>query len=176
MSAEKIAQAESQASELFAKLPQESPLLQAVEAMAKQHPQLQLELMQQQQQQQQPTTPQQNTTTSQYDSNFNPQSQSQSQRWLQQQQQQQQQHQQQQQQQQHHLQQQSKEQYEMLFNSFYKTGTLPAGYAQNPYGLTPDQMKQFYNSELLNYYQQQQQYNQFFQVTIYVLFKHIFFE
>ena len=166
MSAEKIAQAESQASELFAKLPQESPLLQAVEAMAKQHPQLQLELMQQQQQQQQPTTPQQNTTTSQYDSNFNPQSQSQSQRWLQQQQQQQQhqQQQQQQQQQQHHLQQQSKEQYEMLFNSFYKTGTLPAGYAQNPYGLTPDQMKQFYNSELLNYYQQQQQYNQFFQV------------
>ena len=102
---------------------------------------------------------------------FNPQSQSQSSQsnraaWLQQQQH----HLQQQQQQQH-----SKEQSEsaMLFNYLYKSGTLPqAAYAQNAYGFTSEQMKQMqmyagHNVDLLtSYYQQQQQYNQFLQVSV----------
>ena len=154
-----LAQAE-QASELLAKLPPESPLLQAVEAMAKQQ---QFDLMQQQ-----------STTTANQASNSTSQS-SQSQynqnRWHQQQQQQLQQQQQQQQQ---------KEQ-EMLYNYFFKTGALPqtAAYAQNAYGLTPEQMKQLYGStpeqmkqlygaaaannlDPFNHYYQQ--YNQFLQM------------
>ena len=128
-----LAQAE-QASELLAKLPPESPLLQAVEAMAKQQ---QFDLMQQQSSTTSSATSQQSSNSSslsQSQSHYNQQSQ----RWQQQQQQQLQQQQQQQQQ---------KEQ-EMLYNYFFKTGALPqtAAYAQNAYGLTPEQMKQLYGS------------------------------
>ena len=94
------------------------------------------------------------------------------------------------QQQQHHLQQQqqqqhSKEQSEsaMLFNYLYKSGTLPqAAYAQNAYGFTSEQMKQMqmyagHNVDLLtSYYQQQQQYNQFLQVSVHYHIICIFLE
>merc|ERR1719328_558862 len=70
-----LAQAEQSASELLAKLPPESPLLQAVEVLAKEQQQRQL-MQQQSQQQQQPPTSQYDSSQTSLNAQSQPQSQS----------------------------------------------------------------------------------------------------